>query len=214
MDQAGITKIATDAADLIYELSQPVIASGMNLRYEYSPESFMGTEMDYAVEICQAVLEHLHATPENKVILNLPSTVENMLPNYFADCIEYFIRKLPSRDCAVISLHPHNDRGEGVATAELGLLAGADRMEATLFGNGERTGNVDMVTLAMNMYTQGVDPKLDFKKVVDAPAYRHKCTVCGRTDVSNPELEFRYCSKCNGFYCYCQDHINNHAHIQ
>ena len=125
MDQAGITKIATDAADLIYELSQPVIASGMNLRYEYSPESFMGTEMDYAVEICQAVLEHLHATPENKVILNLPSTVENMLPNYFADCIEYFIRKLPSRDCAVISLHPHNDRGEGVATAELGLLAGA-----------------------------------------------------------------------------------------
>ena len=106
MDQAGITKIATDAADLIYELSQPVIASGMNLRYEYSPESFMGTEMDYAVEICQAVLEHLHATPENKVILNLPSTVENMMPNYFADCIEYFIRNLPSRDSAVISLHP------------------------------------------------------------------------------------------------------------
>ena len=93
------------------------------------------------------MLEHLHATPENKVILNLPSTVENMMPNYFADCIEYFIRKLPSRDCAIISLHPHNDRGEGVATAEQGLLAGAERMEATLFGNGERTGNVDMASV-------------------------------------------------------------------
>ena len=176
MDQAGITKIATDAADLIYELSQPVIASGMNLRYEYSPESFMGTEMDYAVEICQAVLEHLHATPENKVILNLPSTVENMMPNYFADCIEYFIRNLPSRDCAVISLHPHNDRGEGVATAELGLLAGAERMEATLFGNGERTGNVDMVTLAMNMYTQGVNPKLDFSDINKIKDVYERCT--------------------------------------
>ena len=161
-DMDGITKIATDAADLIYEMSQPMIQAGMNLRFEYSPESFMGTEMDYAVEICQAVLDHLHATPENKVILNLPSTVENCMPNYFADEIEYFIRKLPGRDCAIISLHPHNDRGCGVATAEMGLLAGAERIEATLFGNGERTGNVDIVTLAMNMWTQGVDPGLDF----------------------------------------------------
>ena len=176
MDMDGITKIATDAADLIYELSQPVIASGMNLRYEYSPESFMGTEMDFAVDICQAVLEHLHATPENKVILNLPSTVENMMPCYFADCIEYFIRKLPSRDCAIISLHPHNDRGEGVATAEQGLLAGAERMEATLFGNGERTGNVDMVTLAMNMYTQGVDPELDFSDINKIKDVYERCT--------------------------------------
>ena len=167
MDTDEITKIATDAADLIYEMSQPLIQSGMNLRFEYSPESFMGTEMDYAVDICQAVLEHLHATPENKVILNLPTTVENCMPNYFADEIEYFINKLPSRDCAVISLHPHNDRGEGVATAELGMLAGAERIEATLFGNGERTGNVDAVTLAMNMYSHGVDPKLDFS---DMPA--------------------------------------------
>jgi len=165
MDMDGITKIAVDAAKLIKELSAPVIAAGVDLRYEYSPESFMGTEMDYAVEICQAVLDELEATPEKKVILNLPTTVENCLPNYFADELEYFIRKLPGRDSAIISLHPHNDRGCGVATAELGLLAGADRIEATLFGNGERTGNVDMVTLAMNMYTQGVDPALDFSNI-------------------------------------------------
>ena len=165
MDTDGITKIAVDAARLIKELSRPVIESGVDLRYEYSPESFMGTEMDYAAEICQAVLEELGATPDNKVILNLPTTVENCMPNYFADELEYFIRKLPGRDSAIISLHPHNDRGCGVATAEMGILAGADRIEATLFGNGERTGNVDMVTLAMNMYTQGVDPKLDFSDI-------------------------------------------------
>ena len=164
-DMAGVTKIAVDAAKLIRELSQPAIAGGMDLRYEYSPESFMGTEMDNAVDICQAVIEALGSTPDNKVILNLPTTVENCLPNYFADEIEYFIRKLPSRDCAVISLHPHNDRGTGVATAELGLLAGAERVEATLFGNGERTGNVDLVTLALNMHTQGVDSGLDFSHI-------------------------------------------------
>ena len=175
-DMAGITKIATDAADLIYEMSQPMIEAGMNLRFEYSPESFMGTEMDYAVEICQAVLEHLHATPDKKVILNLPSTVENCMPNYFADEIEYFIRKLPSRDCAIISLHPHNDRGCGVATAEMGLLAGAERIEATLFGTGERTGNVDIVTLAMNMWTQGVDPELDFSDINKIRDMYERCT--------------------------------------
>ena len=164
-DCDAITKIATDAADLIYEMAQPVIAGGMDLRYEYSPESFMGTEMDYAAEICAAVLDHLHATADNKVILNLPTTVENCMPNQFADMLEYFIRKLPGRERAIISLHPHNDRGTGVATAELGLLAGAERVEATLFGNGERTGNVDMVTLAMNMWTQGVDPRLDFHDI-------------------------------------------------
>ena len=161
----GVKQIAVDAANLIRELSQSALDSGMDLRYEYSPESFMGTEMDAAVEICQAVLEALQATPERKVILNLPTTVENCMPNYFADEIEYFISKLPSRDCAIISLHPHNDRGEGVATAELGQLAGAERGEATLFGNGERTGNVDMVTLALNLYTQGVDPGLDFSDI-------------------------------------------------
>lgn len=164
-DMDGIVQIAVDAAKLIRELSEPVIKAGTNLRYQYSPESFMGTEMDNAVLICQRVLEELGATPENKVILNLPSTVENCMPNYFADEIEYFIEHLPSRESAIISLHPHNDRGEGVATAELGILAGAERMEATLFGNGERTGNVDMITLAMNMYTQGVDPALDFSDI-------------------------------------------------
>lgn len=176
MDPDGITKIATDAANLIYSMSQPLIAEGMNLRFEYSPESFMGTEMDYAAEICQAVLEHLHATPERKVILNLPTTVENCMPNYFADELEYFIRKLPSRNCAIISLHPHNDRGCGVATAELGLLAGAERIEATLFGNGERTGNVDLVTLAMNMHTQGIDPQLDFSHINKIREMYERCT--------------------------------------
>jgi len=164
-DMAGIIQIAVDAATLIHTLSQPALNAGMDLRYEYSPESFMGTEMDNAVDICQAVLEALHATTERRVILNLPTTVENCMPNYFADEIEYFIGKLPWRECAIISLHPHNDRGEGVATAEMGLLAGAERVETTLFGNGERTGNVDMVTLALNLYTQGVDPKLDFSQI-------------------------------------------------
>ena len=176
MDMPGITKIATDAAKLIYDLSQSVIAEGMDLRYEYSPESFMGTEMDYAVEICQAVLEELHATPEKRVILNLPTTVENCMPNYFADELEYFISKLPSRECAIISLHPHNDRGCGVATAEIGLLAGAERIEATLFGNGERTGNVDIVTLALNMHTQGVDPELDFSHINQIREMYERCT--------------------------------------
>ena len=176
MDTDGITKIATDAADLIYEMSKPLIDQGMNLRFEYSPESFMGTEMDYAVEICQAVLDHLHATPERKVILNLPTTVENCMPNQFADMLEYFCRKIPGRDSAIISLHPHNDRGTGVATTELGLLAGADRVEATLFGNGERTGNVDMVTLAMNMWTQGIDPELDFHDINKIKEMFERCT--------------------------------------
>ena len=121
-----------DAARLIRELSQPALDAGMDLRYEYSPESFMGTEMDAAVEICQAVIEAIGATPEHKVILNLPTTVENCMPNYFADEIEY-LSPAAGRDAAIISLHPHNDRGEGVATAELGLLAGAERVEATLF---------------------------------------------------------------------------------
>ena len=164
-DVAGVKQIAVDAARLIRTLSQPALDAGMDLRYEYSPESFMGTEMDAAVEICQAVIEALHATPERKVILNLPTTVENCMPNYFADEIEYFIEALPSRDCAVISLHPHNDRGCAVADSELGLLAGGDRIEGTLFGNGERTGNVDIVTLALNMYSQGVDPELDFSNM-------------------------------------------------
>ena len=175
-DVEGVKKIAVDAAQLIYQLSQSAVENGMDLRYEYSPESFMGTEMDAAVEICQAVIEAVHATPEKKIILNLPTTVENCMPNYFADEIEYFIGKLPGRESAIISLHPHNDRGCGVATAEMGLLAGAERIEATLFGNGERTGNVDMVTLALNLYTQGVDPELDFSDINKIRDMYERCT--------------------------------------
>ncbi len=175
-DVEGVKKIAVDAAKLIYDLSQDAVAAGMDLRYEYSPESFMGTEMDAAVEICEAVIQAIHATPERPIILNLPTTVENCIPCYFADEIEYFIRHLPSRQSAIISLHPHNDRGEGVATAEMGLLAGAERIEATLFGNGERTGNVDMVTLAMNLYTQGVDPELDFHDINKIKEMYERCT--------------------------------------
>ena len=176
MEMDGIIKIATDAAKLIRELSEPVIAKGMNLRYEYSPESFSGTEMDNAALICQKVIETIGATPENKIILNLPATVEGSMPNQYADQIEYFIRHLPSRDCAIISLHPHNDRGTGVATTEMALLAGAERVEGTLFGNGERTGNVDIVTVAMNMYTQGIDPHLDFSQINKIKEMYERCT--------------------------------------
>ena len=175
-DMDGIIKIATDAAQLIRELSEPVIAGGMNLRYEYSPESFSGTEMDNAALICQKVIETIGATPDNKIILNLPATVEGSMPNQYADQIEYFIRHLPSRDCAIISVHPHNDRGTGVATTEMALLAGAERVEGTLFGNGERTGNVDVVTVAMNMYTQGVDPHLDFSHINQIREMYERCT--------------------------------------
>ena len=165
-DMAGITDIAVSGARLVKKLSDELMAqSDIRIRYEYSPESYTGTEPDFAVDICQRVLEELGATPENPVILNLPSTVEGSTPNGYADQIEYFCRHLKGRDSAIISLHPHNDRGTAVAAAELGLLAGADRIEGTLFGNGERTGNVDLVTLALNMYTQNVDCKLDFSNI-------------------------------------------------
>lgn len=163
-DMAGIIDIAVEGAKLIKELSKEVDKK-THLRYEYSPESFTGTEMDNAVEICARVMEVLEATPENKVILNLPSTVEGSMPNGYADQIEYFCKHLPNRESAIISLHPHNDRGTGVAATELGLLAGGERVEGSLFGNGERTGNVDIVTLAMNLYTQAIDPKLDFSNI-------------------------------------------------
>lgn len=165
-DMDGIIDIAVTGARLIKKLSDELMqTSDINIRYEYSPESFTGTEMDNAVEICQRVLEELDATPENKVILNLPATVEGSTPNGYADQIEYFCRHLKGRDSAIISLHPHNDRGTAVAAAELGLLAGAERIEGTLFGNGERTGNVDLVTLALNMYTQNIDSGLDFSDI-------------------------------------------------
>ncbi len=164
-DIAGVEQIAVEGARLIRELSQKAIDGGMNLRFEYSPESFSGTEPDYAVRVCSSVMKELGSTPQNPVILNLPSTVEGSTPNGFADQIEYFCTHLPNRESAIVSVHPHNDRGTAVAAAELALLAGAERIEGTLFGNGERTGNVDLVTLAMNMYTQGVDPKLDFSHI-------------------------------------------------
>lgn len=167
MDMDGIIDIAVEGARLIKQLTDEELARnpGMNIRYEYSPESWMGTEVENSIAICERVMEELGATRENPVILNLPTTVENMMPNYTADMLEVFMRNIRNRDCAIISLHPHNDRGTGVATAELGLLAGAERVEATLFGNGERTGNVDMITLAMNMWTQGIDPELDFSNM-------------------------------------------------
>lgn len=166
-DMQGVIDIAVKGAKLIYELTEEQKRTNpeTNIRFEYSPESFTGTEMDNAVEICRRVMEELHITKENPIILNLPSTVECSTPNGYADQIEYFCRHLPNRDAAIISLHPHNDRGEGVAATELALMAGADRVEGTLFGNGERTGNVDLVTLALNMWTQGVNPELDFSDI-------------------------------------------------
>ncbi len=178
-DCAGITEIAVEGAKLIRELTEAE-ADGCNIRYEYSPESFSGTEPEFAVDICAAVLDALGATAENPVILNLPNTVEMCTPNTFADQVEYFIRHLPGRERAIISIHPHNDRGTGVAAAELAMLAGAERVEGTLFGNGERTGNLDIVTVGLNMYTQGVDPKLDFS---DLPALREMYESCTKMHV-------------------------------
>ncbi len=157
-DVAGIKQIATDAAKMITDMAAK---AGGGYRFQYSPESFTGTELEVALDICNAVIEIIDPTPDNKFIINLPSTVEMATPNIYADQIEWMCRKLDRRDSLIISLHPHNDRGTGIAATELGLMAGADRVEGTLFGNGERTGNVDVVTLALNMYTQGVDPMLD-----------------------------------------------------
>ena len=154
-----ILKIATDGAKLLNDLSEEY---GMNYPFEYSPESFTGTEPEYALEVCNAVIDIWNPTPERKVIINLPATVEMSLPHVYASQIEYMSKNMHNRENVILSLHPHNDRGTGVADAELGILAGADRIEGTLFGNGERTGNVDVITLAMNMYTHGVDPCLDF----------------------------------------------------
>lgn len=154
-----IIKIAVDGAELLKQLAKE---DGGNYQFEYSPESFTGTEVDYAVEICNEVLKVWEPEPDNKVIINLPATVEMSLPHVYASQIEYVCANLYKRENVIVSLHPHNDRGCGVADAELGLLAGADRIEGTLFGNGERTGNVDIITLAMNMYTHGVEPQLDF----------------------------------------------------
>ncbi|MES1189495.1 MAG: 2-isopropylmalate synthase [Steroidobacter sp.] len=162
-DKPATVKLAVNAATLIRQLAaeQPET----QWQFEYSPETFSATEVDFALEVCEAVLDVWQPTPQHKAILNLPTTVEVATPNVYADQIEWFCRHLKRRDSVVISLHPHNDRGTGIASAELGMMAGADRVEGTLFGNGERTGNVDIVTLALNMYTQGVHPQLDFSNI-------------------------------------------------
>ena len=165
LDRAGITDIAVNGAERVRELAEQL--EGSEIRYQYSPESFTGTELDYAVEICEAVAEVWEPTPDNPVIFNLPATVEMSTPNIYADQIEWFLRSVSNRESIVLSLHPHNDRGTAVAATELAVMAGADRVEGTLFGNGERTGNVDVVTLALNLYTQGVDPKLDLRDIDD-----------------------------------------------
>jgi 2-isopropylmalate synthase len=161
-DRVGIKQIAVDAAKMIAEMADK---AGGGFRFQYSPESFTGTELEFALEICNAVTEVLQPTPENRLILNLPATVEMSTPNIHADQIEWMSRNLDNREAIILSLHPHNDRGTAIAATELGLMAGADRVEGTLFGNGERTGNVDIVTLALNMFTQGVDPELDVSDI-------------------------------------------------
>ena len=168
-----IKKIATDGARLVKQLSQEYEG---NFLFEYSPESFTGTEVDYAVEVCNAVLDIMEPTPDRPMIINLPVTVEMSMPHVYANQIEYCDKHLKHRDSVIISTHPHNDRGTGVACAELAVLAGAQRVECCLFGNGERTGNVDAVTLAMNMYSHGVDPKLDFSNMPDICATYERVT--------------------------------------
>ncbi len=177
MDRAGITALAVHAARSVRRHAERMKT---DVRFEYSPESFTGTELDYAVEICEAVMAVWEPTAERPVILNLPSTVEMATPNVYADQIEWFSRNVRDRERVVLSVHPHNDRGTAVAAAELALLAGADRIEGTLFGNGERTGNVDVLTLALNLYTQGVDPRLDFG---DVAAMKRVVEHCNRLPV-------------------------------
>ncbi len=178
LDKEGIKNIAVEAAKLCREF-EPMLA-GTHLRYEYSPESFSLTEPDYAVEVCEAVMDIIQPTVDNPLILNLPATVECYTPNVYGDVIEWFIRTIKNRDTVIISLHPHNDRGTGTAAAEFGIMAGADRVEGTLFGNGERTGNLDVVNVAMNLFMNGVDPELD---ISDIDKLRRVAEYCNRLPV-------------------------------
>jgi 2-isopropylmalate synthase len=164
LDKPGITAIATDGARMCQKYAE-IHTPDTDIYYEYSPESYTGTELEYALEVCSAVIDVLDPTPDRPLIVNLPATVEMTTPNVYADSIEWMHRNLPRRESLVLSLHPHNDRGTGVAAAELGLMAGADRVEGCLFGNGERTGNVDLVTLGLNLFSQGVDPQIDFSNI-------------------------------------------------
>ncbi|MGD9948562.1 MAG: 2-isopropylmalate synthase [Desulfobulbus sp.] len=168
-----IVDLGVAGAKLVHALAKEV---DTKIRYEYSPESFTGTELDFALEICEAIMDVWEPTPENPVIINLPATVEMSTPNIYADQIEWFCRNMQNRDCAIISVHAHNDRGGAVSASELAMMAGADRVEGTLFGNGERTGNVDIVTLALNMFSQGVDPGLDFSRINRVINIYERCT--------------------------------------
>lgn len=172
-DRDAIKKLATDGAELCVRHAQKL--TGTNVRFEYSPESFTGTELDYALEVSEAVLDVFQASRDNKVIINLPATVEMSTPNVYADQIEWMCRNFSDRDRVIVSLHPHNDRGTAVAAAELAQMGGADRVEGTLFGNGERTGNVDLVTLALNLFSQGVDSGLDFSDIDRARRITEQC---------------------------------------
>lgn len=174
LDRAGIKDIAVNGARSVVQCASQF--PNTVWMFEYSPESFTGTELDYAVEVCEGVMDAWRATPQHKTIINLPATVEMATPNIYADQIEWFSRHTSKRDSMILSLHPHNDRGTAIAATELGLLAGADRVEGTLFGNGERTGNVDIVTLALNMYSQGLHPGLDFSRLNDAIECAEFCT--------------------------------------
>jgi 2-isopropylmalate synthase len=173
MDKADIKQIAIDGAKQLRDNAARL--PGTDWRFQYSPECFSTTELDFSLECCEAVMDILQPTAENPIILNLPATVEASTANIYADQIEYFGKNLPNRDAAILSLHTHNDRGTGVAAAELGLLAGADRVEGCLFGNGERTGNTCLVTIALNMYTQGIDPELDFSNIDEVIATVEYC---------------------------------------
>ena len=178
-DRDGVREIATDGAKMVADRLGR-LDSGTDLRLQYSPESFTGTELDYALEVCESVMEVWQSSAERPTIINLPATVEMSTPNIYADQIEWMHRHFSNRQAVILSLHPHNDRGSGVAATELALMAGADRVEGTLFGNGERTGNVDIVTLGLNMMTQGVDPQLDFsdiQKLVDTAEFCNQLPV-------------------------------------
>jgi len=164
LDKPGITAIAVDGARMCQKYAE-IHTPDTEIYYEYSPESYTGTELDFALEVCSRVIDVIDPTPDRPLIVNLPATVEMATPNVYADSIEWMHRNLPRRSSVVLSLHPHNDRGTGVAAAELGLLAGADRIEGCLFGNGERTGNVDLVTLGLNLFAQGIDPQIDFRNI-------------------------------------------------
>jgi 2-isopropylmalate synthase len=177
-DREGIKDLAVTGAKWCLEF-RDLAGTDTDVRYEYSPESFHGTELEYALEVCEAVLDVWQPTPERKAIVNLPSTVESSTPNIFADRIEWFLRTLSRRDSVILSVHPHNDRGTGVATAEMSLMAGADRLEGALFGNGERSGNLDLVTVALNLLSQGVDPELDFSDIDEARRVVEYCNQIG-----------------------------------